>query len=133
MYSCLLFSKKDKLEQLKHQKPAERIPPPTNKVLSLMYTVAAHVSFDIAMNSLIIINMVPIILELASDDDAPYMNTLNTINYVYCTVYVTEAIWKVSEGFLLLLIYSKYLRPTRFIFRNTRAVLTYWHNCSPLF
>ncbi|XP_068761684.1 sperm-specific sodium:proton exchanger-like [Montipora capricornis] len=90
----ILQKVKDKLEQLKHQKPAERIPPPTNKVLSLMYTVAAHVSFDIAMNSLIIINMVPIILELASDDDAPYMNTLNTINYVYCTVYVTEAIWK---------------------------------------
>ena len=60
-----------------------------------MYDVAAHVSFDIIMNTLIIINMVPIILELASDDDAPYMNTLSIINYVYCTIYVAEATWKV--------------------------------------
>ena len=60
-----------------------------------MYSVAAHVSFDVVMNTLIILNMVPIILELASDDDAPYMNTLNVINYVYCTIYVAEAIWKV--------------------------------------
>ena len=95
---CLLFFfslQKDKLEQLKHHKAAERVPPPSNKVLSFMYDVAAHVSFDIVMNVLIIANMVPIILELASDDDAPYMNVLNIINYVYCTLYVSEAIWKV--------------------------------------
>lgn len=84
------------MEQLKHQKPTELIPPPNNKVLGFMYSVAAHVSFDIVMNTLILINMVPIILELASDDDAPYIYTLNIINYVYCTIYVTEAIWKVS-------------------------------------
>ncbi|XP_067045427.1 sperm-specific sodium:proton exchanger-like [Acropora muricata] len=90
----ILEKVKDKLEQLKHQKPAERIPPPTIRVLSFMYTVAVHVSFDIVMNVLIIINMVPIILELASDDDAPFMPILNKINYFYCSLYVTEAIWK---------------------------------------
>ena len=65
-----------------------------------MYTVAVHVSFDIVMNVLIIINMVPIILELASDDDAPFMPILNKINYFYCSLYVAEAIWKVTGGFL---------------------------------
>ncbi|KAL9955551.1 hypothetical protein ACROYT_G036889 [Oculina patagonica] len=85
---------KDKLEQLKQTKPTERIPPPNNKILSFMYDVAAHVVFDVVINTLIMINMVPIILELASDDDAPYMNTLNIINYVYCTIYIAEATWK---------------------------------------
>lgn len=80
---------------MKHHKPTERVPSPNNKILSFMYSVAAHVSFDIVMNTLIIINMVPIILELASDDDAPYMNTLSVINYVYCTIFVGEATWKV--------------------------------------
>ena len=103
---CFPFSKKDKLEQLKHQKPAERIPPPTIRVLSFMYTVAVHVSFDIVMNVLIIINMVPIILELASDDDAPFMPILNKINYFYCSLYVTEAIWKVTGGFFFSFILS---------------------------
>lgn len=82
---------------MKHHKPAERVPTPNNKILSFMYSVAVHVSFDIVMNTLIIINMVPIILELASDDDAPYMKTLNVINYVYCTIYVGEAAWKVCD------------------------------------
>ncbi|CAH3195691.1 unnamed protein product, partial [Porites evermanni] len=91
---------KDKLEQMKHHKPAERVPTPNNKILSFMYSVAVHVSFDIVMNTLIIINMVPIILELASDDDAPYMNTLNVINYVYCTIYVGEAAWKVCSNII---------------------------------
>ena len=64
-----------------------------------MYDVAVHVVFDVVINTLIVINMVPIVLELASDDDAPYMNILNIINYVYCSIYVAEAIWKVCEDF----------------------------------
>ena len=88
---------KDKLETLKHVKAAERIPPPYNKVSYFMYTVAVHVMFDVVMYTLIIINMVPIILELASDDDASYMDTLSVINYVYCAIYVTEVIWKVGN------------------------------------
>ena len=71
-----------------------------------MYTVAVHVSFDIVMNVLIIINMVPIILELASDDDAPFMSILNKINYFYCSLYVAEAIWKVMGGFFFSFILS---------------------------
>lgn len=67
-----------------------------------MYDVAVHVVFDVVINTLIMINMVPIVLELASDDDAPYMNVLNIINYVYCSIYIAEAIWKVCEAFLLL-------------------------------
>lgn len=65
-----------------------------------MYDVAAHVMFDVVMNTLIIVNMVPIILELSSDDDAPYMNILTIINYFYCAIYVAEAIWKVCTVLL---------------------------------
>ena len=83
------------MEQLKQTKPTERIPPPNNKILSFMYDMAAHVVFDVVINTLIIINMVPIVLELASDDDAPYMPILNYINYGYCAIYITEALWKV--------------------------------------
>lgn len=69
-----------------------------------MYDVAVHVVFDVVINTLIIINMVPIVLELASDDDAPYMNILNTINYVYCSIYVAEALWKVCDVFFLVVV-----------------------------
>lgn len=90
------------MEQLKQTKPTERIPPPNNKILSFMYDVAAHVVFDVVINTLIIINMVPIVLELASDDDASYMTILNLINYVYCGIYISEALWKVCDVFLFL-------------------------------
>lgn len=92
------------MEQLKQTKPTERIPPPDNKILSFMYDVAAHVVFDVVINTLIIINMVPIVLELASDDDAPYMTVLNHINYVYCGIYISEALWKVCDIFLLFIV-----------------------------
>lgn len=74
-----------------------------------MYDVAAHVVFDVVINTLIIINMVPIVLELASDDDAPYMTILNNINYVYCAIYVAEALWKVCDVFLSFLIYLTWM------------------------
>ena len=81
-----------------------------------MYDAAAHVVFDVVINTLIIINMVPIVLELASDDDASYMMILNYINYVYCGIYISEALWKVRDIFccsvlmlLLLLLLLLYL------------------------
>lgn len=69
-----------------------------------MYNVAVHVVFDVVINTLIMINMVPIVLELASDDDAPYMNILNAINYAYCTIYVAEALWKVCDVFFVVVV-----------------------------
>jgi sodium/hydrogen exchanger 10/11 len=62
-----------------------------------MYRVAMHVMFDAVINVLIILNMIPIIIELTADDDSPYLGVLKTINYVYCAIYLIEAIWKVSD------------------------------------
>ena len=80
---------------MKQTKPTEHIPPPNNKILAFMYVVAVHVMFEVIVNTLIVINMVPIVLELSSDDDAPYMETLTIINYFYCSIYIAEATWKV--------------------------------------
>lgn len=79
---------------MKQTKPTEHIPPPNNKILAFMYVVAVHVMFEVIVNTLIVINMVPIVLELSSDDDAPYMETLTIINYIYCSIYIAEATWK---------------------------------------
>lgn len=57
--------------------------------------VATHVAFDIVMNILILLNMIPIALELSVPDDVWYMIYLKYINYVYCAVYVLEAAIKV--------------------------------------
>ena len=73
------------------------IPPPDSAIQLFMYRVAAHVMCDVVMNTLIILNMIPIIFELASDEDAWYMGILKIINYVYCCIYVAEAIWKVRR------------------------------------
>ena len=84
---------------MKQTIPKERIPPPNDKIRAFMYVVAVHVMFEVIVNTLIVINMVPIILELSSDDDAPYMGVLTIINYVYCTIYIAEAAWKVCTYF----------------------------------
>lgn len=84
---------------MKQTRLKERIPPPNDKIRAFMYVVAVHVMFEVIVNTLIVINMVPIILELSSDDDAPYMGILTIINYVYCTIYIAEAAWKVCTYF----------------------------------
>ena len=78
-------------------KADELVPEPENRVLLFMYRVAVHVSFDVVMNTLILINMIPIVFELTSPDDAWYMGTLKIVNYIYCVIYVIEASWKVSR------------------------------------
>ena len=82
---------------MKKTKADEVIPPPDSAIQLFMYRVAAHVMCDVVMNTLIILNMIPIIFELASDEDAWYMGILKIINYVYCCIYVAEAIWKVRR------------------------------------
>lgn len=59
--------------------------------------VATHVAFDVTINILIILNMIPISLELSVPDDVWYMIYLKYINYVYCAVYVLEAAIKVCH------------------------------------
>ena len=80
-----------------------------------MYVVAVHVMFEVIVNTLIVINMVPIILELSSDDDAPYMGVLTIINYVYCTIYIAEAAWKVCTYFCWIF--------TAWVALNTRLII----------
>ena len=77
-------------------KSADRIPMPTNRVQLVMYHIAVHVMFDVVMHSLIILNLIPIIMEMTADDSAWYIGILRVVNYVFTSIYCMEAIWKVS-------------------------------------
>lgn len=90
-----MSSQRDKLEAMKKSKDYEIDQSPDNRIQYFMYKVAMHVSFDAVMNVLILFNLIPIIFELTADEDAPYLSILRIINYVYCSIYVLEALWKV--------------------------------------
>ena len=49
------------------------------------------------MNILIVINMVPIALELSVDEDVSYFIVLRVLNYIFCSFYVSEAVIKVKQ------------------------------------
>ena len=84
------------MEKFRQARASDRVPPPRNLFLRYNYMTATHVAFDLVMNVLIAVNMIPIFLELSVPDDSEMMPYLKYINYVYCGVYVVEAIIKVS-------------------------------------
>ncbi|XP_028411372.1 sodium/hydrogen exchanger 10-like isoform X2 [Dendronephthya gigantea] len=85
---------KDKIESLKKIDPAENIPPPDSPIRRRLYYIATNFWFDTTVNVLIIINMIPIALELSVDEDVSYYIVLRVLNYIFCTIYVSEAVIK---------------------------------------
>ena len=85
-----------KLVNLKQTKAADRVPPPRNIFLRYNYLIATHISFDILMNILIVINLIVIIIELSFTAEPQYLIYLKYINYSYFGIFMLEAIIKVS-------------------------------------
>jgi sodium/hydrogen exchanger 10/11 len=75
--------------------PSEIIPPPDHPIRRRLYYIATNFWFDTTVNTLIIINMIPISLELSVDEDVSYFIVLRVLNYIFCSIYVSEAILKV--------------------------------------
>ena len=74
----------------------DRVPPPRNLFLRYNYMIATHMAFDLTMYFLIGLNMIPIAFELnAKNDSVWYMGILKIVNYVYCAIYILEAMIKV--------------------------------------
>ncbi|XP_057290115.1 sodium/hydrogen exchanger 10-like [Hydractinia symbiolongicarpus] len=84
-----------RLEKFKQVRASETVPPPRNLFLRYNYLIATHVAFDAVMNALIALNMVPIAFELSVSETVWYMKYLKIINYVYCGVYIMEAMIKI--------------------------------------
>jgi hypothetical protein len=79
--------------------PSEIIPPPDHPIRRRLYYIATNFWFDTTVNTLIIINMIPISLELSVDEDVSYFIVLRVLNYIFCSIYVSEAILKVWNNF----------------------------------
>ena len=76
--------------------PTEIIPPPDYPIRRRLYYIATNFWFDTTVNVLIIVNMIPISLELSVDEDVSYFIVLRVLNYIFCSIYVSEAIIKVT-------------------------------------
>ncbi|XP_041472513.1 sodium/hydrogen exchanger 10-like [Lytechinus variegatus] len=107
---------KRKLEDLISEKKIAAIPMPKHKVGKLMYKVCHHMAFDITINIVIILNIIPIIMEFIIQDklDAPtptaapgttvssepttfekINDALRISNFVFFCIYAIEAIVKI--------------------------------------
>ena len=83
-----------RLEKMKQTNPAERVPAPTSVFLQLCFFIASHVSFDIIMNILIGINIIPIVLEFVFEKCSPHIRILSFINTGYFFIFLFEAVVK---------------------------------------
>lgn len=95
----LVFSlyQKDKVESLKTADPTELIPPPSNPIRRRMYYIATNFWFDTTINILIVLNMIPITLELSVSEDVSYFIVLRILDYTFCSIFVSEAVLKVRN------------------------------------
>jgi sodium/hydrogen exchanger 10/11 len=91
----LLHLQKEKIESLKKIDPTEIIPLPDHPIRRRLYYIATNFWFDTVVNMLIIVNMIPISLELSVDEDVSYFIVLRVLNYIFCFIYVSEAAIKV--------------------------------------
>ena len=84
------------MESWKKLDPTATIPPPEGHIPRQIYDIVTNFWFDTTVNCLIVINMIPISLELTSDEDDPNFIVLRVLNYIFCFIYVSEAVLKVG-------------------------------------
>ncbi|XP_070583159.1 sodium channel protein type 5 subunit alpha-like [Erythrolamprus reginae] len=81
------------MKKLGSKKPQKPIPRPTNKYQGFLFDIVTHQAFDIAIMSLICLNMVTMMVE--ADDQSPEkLYVLNKINILFITLFTTECAMK---------------------------------------
>ena len=93
---------KKKVENVLNQTKSSSIPPPVHIALLHAYRAIRHVSFEIFIYIVIVLNLVPIIAELVMEDKmegSPDYATVSTafrvINYTFFAIYTIEATLKI--------------------------------------
>ncbi|XP_025030329.1 sodium channel protein type 5 subunit alpha-like [Python bivittatus] len=81
------------MKKLGSKKPQKPIPRPTNKYQGFLFDIVTHQLFDIAIMTLICLNMVTMMVE--ADDQSPEKTyVLNKINILFITLFTTECAMK---------------------------------------
>lgn len=76
-------------------KAKDDVPPPTRKFCHGPYRVVTHSIFEWLFFAVILINSILTIVELTITDEKG-LQALQYINYVFCSLYIVEAIVKVT-------------------------------------
>ncbi|KAL7976441.1 hypothetical protein Chor_008390, partial [Crotalus horridus] len=81
------------MKKLGSKKPQKPIPRPTNKYQGFLFDIVTHQVFDIAIMTLICLNMVTMMVE-ADDQSQEKIYVLNKINILFITLFTTECVMK---------------------------------------
>ncbi|XP_015688000.1 sodium channel protein type 5 subunit alpha-like [Protobothrops mucrosquamatus] len=81
------------MKKLGSKKPQKPIPRPTNKYQGFLFDIVTHQAFDIAIMTLICLNMVTMMVE-ADDQSQEKIYVLNKINILFITLFTTECVLK---------------------------------------
>uniref|UniRef100_A0A670ZXI1 Sodium channel protein n=1 Tax=Pseudonaja textilis TaxID=8673 RepID=A0A670ZXI1_PSETE len=81
------------MKKLGSKKPQKPIPRPTNKYQGFLFDIVTHQVFDIAIMTLICLNMVTMMVE-ADDQSQEKLYVLNKINILFITLFTTECAMK---------------------------------------
>ncbi|XP_032090834.1 sodium channel protein type 5 subunit alpha-like [Thamnophis elegans] len=81
------------MKKLGSKKPQKPIPRPMNKYQGFLFDIVTHQVFDIAIMSLICLNMVTMMVE-ADDQSQEKVQVLNKINILFITLFTTECALK---------------------------------------
>ncbi|XP_063157964.1 sodium channel protein type 5 subunit alpha-like [Candoia aspera] len=81
------------MKKLGSKKPQKPIPRPLNKCQGFLFDIVTHQVFDIAIMTLICLNMVTMMVE-ADDQSSEKTYVLNKINILFITLFTTECAMK---------------------------------------
>ena len=88
--------------------PADEIPPPLLSCQVVVYRFVKHPAFDWTILGLILVNVVVIIVELAAPISDDAKAKLKIVNYVFCTIYLVEVIFKVTAVFFVFYFFGEW-------------------------
>ena len=89
------LSQRHLVEDSVNWKAKDDVPPPTRKFCHGPYRVVTHSIFEWLFFAIILVNSILTIVELTITDEKG-LQALQYINYVFCTLYIVEAIVKVT-------------------------------------